>query len=191
VLQKLWHSVDARQWKTFNVNYPEFTNNPRNLKLVLSTNRMNSFDEMMNPHSTLPVILTYTTLLYCCATREYVTLTTLISVLKQDDVHVLDAYWQESFTLKTMIFVTIKDNLTYLILTDRLKRRRDASYVWIKLYWCNFHFPVSWVICNTNNYNQKNHKYCGMKEQFYGKEGKDPPPKYHGGRFVSNVVKEK
>jgi hypothetical protein len=30
-----------------------------------------------------------------------------------------------------------------------------------------------------------------MKEQFYGKEGKDPPPKYHGGRFVSNVVKEK
>jgi hypothetical protein len=36
-------------------------------------------------------------------------------------VHVWDAYRQESFTLKAMIFVTIKDNLAHLTLSGQTK----------------------------------------------------------------------
>jgi hypothetical protein len=52
---KLWHPTDAQQWKTFNLNHPEFCNDPRNMRFALSTDRMNPFDEMMNPYSTWPV----------------------------------------------------------------------------------------------------------------------------------------
>jgi hypothetical protein len=54
---KIRHHADARQWKTFDVNRIEFSNHPRNVRLALSSDRMNHFGEMTNQHNTWPVIL--------------------------------------------------------------------------------------------------------------------------------------
>jgi hypothetical protein len=55
--RKLRHPMDTRQWKTFDLNCPKFSNGPRNVRFALSTDGMNPFGEMMNPHSTWSVIL--------------------------------------------------------------------------------------------------------------------------------------
>jgi hypothetical protein len=51
---KLQHPANTRQWKTFDLNHPEFFNDPRNVRFALSTNGMNPFGEMTNSHSTWP-----------------------------------------------------------------------------------------------------------------------------------------
>jgi hypothetical protein len=56
---KIQHLVDGRQWKY-----------PRNIRFELSTYGMNPFEEMRNPHCTLPVIMCIFNLPYCCVTNE-------------------------------------------------------------------------------------------------------------------------
>lgn len=47
---KLRHPADARQWKTFDLKHPEFSDDPRNIRMAISTDGMNPFGEMRNPH---------------------------------------------------------------------------------------------------------------------------------------------
>jgi hypothetical protein len=55
---KIRHPADGRQWKHFDLSCEEdFSNDPMNIRFDLSTNGMNSFGEMRNPHSTWPVIM--------------------------------------------------------------------------------------------------------------------------------------
>jgi hypothetical protein len=43
----------GRQWKHFNLSHDDdFSNDPRNIRFGLSTDGMNPFREMRNPHST-------------------------------------------------------------------------------------------------------------------------------------------
>jgi hypothetical protein len=55
---KIRHPANGRQWKHFDLSHEEdFYNDPSNIRFGLSTNGMNSFGEMRNPHSTWPVIM--------------------------------------------------------------------------------------------------------------------------------------
>ena len=47
----LCHSDDSSQWKKINHLYPDFKKEARNLRLGLSTNRMNSFGSLSTKHS--------------------------------------------------------------------------------------------------------------------------------------------
>jgi hypothetical protein len=50
---KIQHPADGRQWKHFDLSHEEdFSNDPRNIIFGLSTDGMNPFGEMRNPHST-------------------------------------------------------------------------------------------------------------------------------------------
>jgi hypothetical protein len=50
---KIRHPTNGRQWKHFDLSYEEdFSNNPRNTRFFLSTDRINPFGEMRNPHIT-------------------------------------------------------------------------------------------------------------------------------------------
>jgi hypothetical protein len=50
---KIRHTIDGRRWKHFDLSHEEdFSNDPRNIRSSLSTDGMNSFREMRNPHST-------------------------------------------------------------------------------------------------------------------------------------------
>jgi hypothetical protein len=68
--EKLRHPADARQWKSFDLNHPELSNDPRNVIFALRTDRMNPFGEMTNPHSTWPVILSLYNIASWLCTRE-------------------------------------------------------------------------------------------------------------------------
>jgi hypothetical protein len=56
--KKIRHPADGRQWKHFDLSHDEdFSNDQRNIRFGLNTDGMNPFGEMMNPHSTWPVIM--------------------------------------------------------------------------------------------------------------------------------------
>ena len=52
------HPVDGTQWERFDAKHTEFSDDPRNVRFGLSTDKMNPFNERINDHSTWLVILT-------------------------------------------------------------------------------------------------------------------------------------
>ncbi|XP_071727324.1 uncharacterized protein [Rutidosis leptorrhynchoides] len=55
---KMCHPVDGTSWKKFDARYPDFASEPRNVRLGLSSDGFNPFDNMNNAYSMWPVILT-------------------------------------------------------------------------------------------------------------------------------------
>ena len=53
----LRHPADGSQWRKVDRTYPEFVEDPRNIRFGLSTDGMNPFSEMSSSHSTCPVTL--------------------------------------------------------------------------------------------------------------------------------------
>jgi hypothetical protein len=50
---KIRHPADGRHWKHFDLIHEEdFSNHPRNIRFGFSTDGMNPFRKMRNPHST-------------------------------------------------------------------------------------------------------------------------------------------
>jgi hypothetical protein len=104
---------------------------------------MNPFNERMSDHSTWPVILTmYNIPTYLCQKRKYLFLTVLISGPKQLGIDIdvflepvmqefkrlwrygelmYDAFCQEEFTLRSIIFVTINDHPALFALSRQIK----------------------------------------------------------------------
>jgi hypothetical protein len=91
---KIRHPADGRQWKHLNLSHDdEFSNDPRNIRFGLSSDGMNPFGEMRNPHSTWPVIMCiYNLPPWLCQKRKYHLLTTLISGPKQASIGI-DIFW--------------------------------------------------------------------------------------------------
>ncbi|KAL7603049.1 hypothetical protein Lser_V15G18904 [Lactuca serriola] len=52
------HPVDGTSWKKFDMKYPDFSREPRTVRLRLVVDYFNRFGNMCNPHSTRPIILT-------------------------------------------------------------------------------------------------------------------------------------
>ena len=121
------HPADARQWIKFDSEHvEEFSNDARNIRFGLSTDGMNPFGEMRNPHSTWALIMCiYNLPPWLCHKRKYLLLTTLISGPKQagvdmdvflepllqdmqklweHGVRVWDEYRRQHFNLKAIIF---------------------------------------------------------------------------------------
>ena len=53
----LRHPADGQSWKEFDLKYPEFAEEPRNVRLGLSSDGFNPFRTMSISHSTWPVVL--------------------------------------------------------------------------------------------------------------------------------------
>jgi hypothetical protein len=86
---RIRHPANGRQCKQFDLSHEDFSNDPRNIRFGLSTNGMNPFREMRNPHSTYPVIMCiYNLPPWLCHKRKYLLLTTLISSPKQADIDI-------------------------------------------------------------------------------------------------------
>lgn len=54
---KLRHPADAQAWKEFDALFPDFTSDPRNIRLGLASDGFNPFGMASSRHSTWPVIL--------------------------------------------------------------------------------------------------------------------------------------
>jgi hypothetical protein len=132
------------RWKHFDLNHQEdFSNDPRNIRFGLSTDGMNHFGEMRNPHSTWSVIMCIFNLPpWLCHKRKYLLLTTLISGPKQAGIDIdvfleplmeeMQKFWEhgvnvwdecnkQHLNLKAIIFYTINDNPARLALTGQVK----------------------------------------------------------------------
>jgi hypothetical protein len=77
--EEIQHPVDGTQWKIFDLQYPEFSVESRNIRFALSTNGMNPFGENRTVHSTWSVILAmYNIPTWLCHKRKYLMLSILI-----------------------------------------------------------------------------------------------------------------
>jgi hypothetical protein len=81
--------VDGTQWKKFDLQYPKFGAESRNIRFDLSTDGMNPFGENRTVYSTWPVILVmYNILTWLCHKRKYLILSILIQGLKQAGIDI-------------------------------------------------------------------------------------------------------
>ncbi|XP_057247115.1 uncharacterized protein LOC125494440 [Beta vulgaris subsp. vulgaris] len=131
----LKHPADSPEWKTIDRVHKSFGNEDRNLRLGLCTDGMNPFGNLSSQHSTWPVVLVvYNLPPWLCMKRKYMMLSLLISGPKQpgndidvylqplvedlqkmwnEGVLVFDAYANEMFTLRAMLFCTMNDYPAY------------------------------------------------------------------------------
>jgi hypothetical protein len=131
--EEIRHPADGTRWKKFDLQYPEFLAESRNIRFALSTDGMNPFGENRTVHSTWPIILVMCNIrTWLCHKRMYLMLSILIqgpkqasididvlleplmedmTKLRNEGVSMWDQYQQEYFTLKAIIFVCIHDAL--------------------------------------------------------------------------------
>ncbi|XP_054793187.1 uncharacterized protein LOC129298770 [Prosopis cineraria] len=132
---KIQHPADSPEWIRFDRKYPEFGKEDRNLRLALSTDGMNPHGMQSSTYSTWPVMMViYNLPPWLCMKRKYMMLSLLISGPKQPGndidvylepliadlkllweigVEVYDAYKEEIFNLRAMLFGTINDFPAY------------------------------------------------------------------------------
>jgi hypothetical protein len=123
--------------------FPEFGEEARNIRFALNTDRMNLIGELNSSHNTWSDILTiYNLPPWLCKKHRFLLLTMLISRPKQPDndidvfleplmedmhtlwengVEMMDASTKESFTLKSIIFVTITNYPSHFTLSGQIK----------------------------------------------------------------------
>ncbi|KAL6276900.1 hypothetical protein ACE6H2_020501 [Prunus campanulata] len=129
------HPADSPSWKLVDEKWPDFGNEPRNLRLALSSDGFNPHSSLSRRYSCWPVMLvTYNLPPWLCMKRKFMMLTILISGPKQpgndidvylepliDDLKslwdgirgVYDAHIGEYFTLRAALLWTINDFPAY------------------------------------------------------------------------------
>ncbi|KAL4035973.1 hypothetical protein IC575_004687 [Cucumis melo] len=131
---KMRHPVDSVSWDSIDAKWPDFSNNPRNLRFGLATDGFNPFSNLSSGYSCWPVMLvTYNLPPWLCMSKENIMLTLLIPSPKQsgndfdiflqpliddlkllwDGVEVYDVVNKSNFNLRAMLIWTINDFLAY------------------------------------------------------------------------------
>ncbi|XP_052625705.1 uncharacterized protein LOC128132784 [Lactuca sativa] len=125
------HPVDGECWQQFDVDYPDFSSEPRNVRVGLAADGFNLFGNMCNLHSTWPVVLTtYNLPPWLCMKESSFMLALLIpgpkapgkdidvflrplveefKFLWQSGIRIKDAARNTFFTMKAMLLWTIND----------------------------------------------------------------------------------
>jgi hypothetical protein len=87
--EEIRHPANGAQWKKFDLQYPEFSVENRNIRFALSTDEMNPFAENRTVHSTWPVILAmYNIPTWLYHKRKYGLLSILIQGPKQAGIDI-------------------------------------------------------------------------------------------------------
>ncbi|XP_060186724.1 uncharacterized protein LOC132616141 isoform X2 [Lycium barbarum] len=134
----LRHPRDAEAWKKFDFTFPEFSQDPHNVRLALASDGFNPFGHMSANHSIWPVVLIpYNTPPWVCMKQSNfilsmiipgkrmpgndidVYLQPLIDELKElwDGVQTFDALSTETFKMRAALMWTISDFPGYGILS--------------------------------------------------------------------------
>ena len=80
----LRHPADGSQWRNVDRDFPDFDNDPMNIRFGLSTDGMNPFGEWGSSHSTWPVTLCMFNIpSWLCMKRKYLMMPVLIQGPKQ------------------------------------------------------------------------------------------------------------
>ncbi|KAM3287497.1 hypothetical protein P3S67_020927 [Capsicum chacoense] len=90
----LCHPSDGESWKHFDNVYPDFGSEPRNIRLVLSTDGFTPFSISDTPYSCWPVFMApYNLSPELCITSQYIFLTCVIPGPRNPKV-LIDGYLQ-------------------------------------------------------------------------------------------------
>ena len=80
----LQHPADSPQWKKINEMFPDFGNEPRNIRFGIFIDGINPYGTLNTTHSAWPVILViYNLPPWLCMKRKYMMLSMMISGPKQ------------------------------------------------------------------------------------------------------------
>ncbi|CAN1161920.1 hypothetical protein LINPERHAP2_LOCUS24198 [Linum perenne] len=126
----LRHPRDSKSWKHFDLLYPEFASEPRNVRLGLASDGFNPFGTMSTNHSTWPILLfPYNTAPWNCMKQTSIILSSIIPGDKQpgndidvylaplidelrtlwEGVEAYDTSKKETFKLRAALMWTISD----------------------------------------------------------------------------------
>ena len=125
------HPADSEEWKEFDLQYPDFALEPRNVRLGLAIDGFNPFGNMNNNYNMWPVIIIPYNLPYWLVIKEPyfmlsllipsphqprnkidIYLNPLVDELKElwkEGVETYDAYSKEHFLICATLFWTIHD----------------------------------------------------------------------------------
>ncbi|CAL9024418.1 unnamed protein product [Prunus brigantina] len=207
------HPADSPSWKLLDDKWPEFGNEPRNLRLALSSDGFNPHSSLSSRYSCWPVILvTYNLPPWMCMKRKFMMLTLLISGPKQpgndidvylepliDDLKslwdgirgVYDAHNGEYFTLRAALMWTINDFPAYGNLSGCVVKGYKACPI------CGDDTPSHRLknghkICYIGHrkWLPINHPYRRQRAAFNGKPEYGTPPEPLTGEEVLHMVED-
>nr|BAV56711.1 transposase [Ipomoea nil] len=207
----LRHPADAPCWRTVDEMWPDFANEPRNLRLALSADGINPHSVMSSTYSCWPVIMiTYNLPPWMCMKRKFMMLSLLISGPKQpgndidvylapliDDLKVLweegieayDAYRQEKFVLKAVLLWTINDFPAYGNLSGcTVKGYHACPICGENTYAKRLKHSKKMAFTGHRRFLCKTHPYRRQKKAFDGKQEFDLAPKPLSGHDVLKTV---
>ncbi|KAA0043111.1 En/Spm-like transposon protein [Cucumis melo var. makuwa] len=131
---KMRHPVNCVSWDSIDAKWPDFSNDPQNLRFDLATDGFNPFSNLSSRYSCWPVMLvTYNLPHWLCMSKENMMLTLLIPRPKQlgndidiflqplidglkllwDGVKVYDVVSKSNFNLRVVLMWTINDFPAY------------------------------------------------------------------------------
>jgi hypothetical protein len=205
------HPADATQWRNIDLRYPKFAEDPRNIRIAMSTDGMNPF--MNNStHSTWPIVLTiYNLPPWLCNKRKYIMLSGLIpgphqpgndidtyfsplvddlKLLWCEGVEVWDEYKREYFQLRAILFATIRDSPAARNLSGQSKKvgcgcphcLRETDSEYLSE-------SKKIVYMGHRRYLGMKHPFRNMCDHFNGKAEKRRPPPHFSGHDVYEMVK--
>ncbi len=144
----LRHPADGKSWKDFDLDFPEFSQEPRNVRLGLATDGFNPFNTMSLSHSTWPVILMNCNLPpWMCMKQEFFMLALLISgphspgndidIYMQPLIKELNEIWEfgletydasteQMFTMRAALLFTVSDFPGYAMLSGWSTKGKTA-----------------------------------------------------------------
>ncbi|XP_003554943.1 uncharacterized protein [Glycine max] len=195
----LRHPADSPQWKTIDQLYPEFSQDPRNLRVALASDGMNPFGNLSCNHSSWPVLLMiYNLPPWLCIKRKYIMMSMMIAGPRQpgndidvylapliedlkklwvEGVDVYDGNAHETFKLRALIFCTINDFPAYGNLSGYSVKghhacpicEKDTSYIQLK-------HGKKTVYTRHRRFLKPFHPYRRMKKAFNGTSEIDSAP---------------
>ncbi|XP_043699950.1 uncharacterized protein LOC122650616 [Telopea speciosissima] len=198
--QKLRHPVDSKAWKDFDRLYPNFSEDPRNIRLGLASDGFNPFKMNSSKHSTWPVVvIPYNLPPWMCMKAPNMILTLLIPGPKQpgndidiylqpliDELKTLwdtgvetyDAYKKETFKLRVCLLWTINDFPAYGNLSGWSTKgalacpycNKDTVSRWLK-------YGRKHCYLGHRRFLPPDHKFCTDRRSFDGHEEHRVQPK--------------
>ncbi|XP_012827605.1 PREDICTED: uncharacterized protein LOC105948893 isoform X2 [Erythranthe guttata] len=204
--KELKHPADARTWKKFDQEHPNFSKDGRNVRLALATDGFNPFGTMSNSYNMWPVIIIpYNLPPWKCMKKSYfimsllipgphqpgkdidIYLQPLVDELKDlwnEGVQTYDAFSKKNFQMHAALLWTINDFPAYGCVSGWSTKGYMACPVCNK-HTCSKRLRSKICYMGHRRYLPRVHKWRKNKIKFDGKEELSMAPDDYSGNDIS------
>jgi len=212
---KMCHPSDGEEWKRFDQMYPEFAEEPRNVRLGLCTDGFDPFGSFGRKYSCWPVMVTpYNLPPWLCMKRQFIFLSLIVpgpkspkrnlDVYLQPLVEELKQLWEvgvetydvskkQNFQLKASLLWTINDFPAYGMLSGWSTQGQKACPCCMgesKAFWLPNSKKISWFDCHRCFLREGNPHRRNKKAFRKGKEVLDAAPKRMPGDEIWALIRD-